>query len=133
MRTDAAGGFELGPLPPGSWRVRLEAAGCLPREEALVVPHDGRYDRAAYALVAVRRRLREIYAHALAGFGGGFAWGADTPREAWVRVRRGSPDEERALAELRELVERAWFADEEVSLTDAARAQELARFLEGRR
>ncbi|MCA9513590.1 MAG: carboxypeptidase regulatory-like domain-containing protein [Myxococcales bacterium] len=130
---DARGHFELEPLAPGPWRLRLEAEGCLPREEELTVPHDGRYDRAAYALVAVRRRVREIYGRAVQRFGADFAWGADTPREAWERVRRGSPDEERALAELRELVEQAWFGEADVRVADAARAQELARFLEGRR
>jgi len=129
-RTDGRGRFDCGPLASGPHALAIEATGYLPRERAVTIPHDGGYDGATYNLVAIRRRVRDVYAGAVQRFGAGLAWGVDTPREAFHRTRRGADADEQALLELRRLVESAWFSSRAPTPDDAARAAALAERLE---
>ncbi|MCC6620466.1 MAG: carboxypeptidase regulatory-like domain-containing protein [Deltaproteobacteria bacterium] len=122
------GRFALGPVPPGAWVLRVEAPGYLPREIALEVPHAGDYDGAWYALVAVRRRVRDLFTEATAELGAPVAWGFDTPREAAGKALARSPSPivvGLPLGELTTLVERAHFAPEAVGEAEVERARAL--------
>lgn len=130
-RPDAGGRFAVGPLPEGLVVMHISAPGYLTRELAVQVPHDGTLDGATFAVVAIRRRLREHYTAAVRLLGDSLAWGRDTPREAYLRSRRSDDDD--ALLELRRMVEAAWFSPRAPTEEDAARAGALARRIEARR
>jgi len=138
-RADIRGHFQLGPLPAGPWLVTVDAPGHLSREVALEVPHDGAYDGAQWALVAVHRSVRDIFAGALRGLDAPLAWGYATPREAsqhalGIVEARGPdrPDVEPPLAELTSIVEHTHFAQEFGSAADVERARVLRQALEKR-
>jgi len=122
------GRFRLGPLPAGAWVVRVEAKGYLARELAVALPHGGDYDGALYALVAVKRRMRELFSDATHALGAQVAWGYDTPREAARRALQRSPSPLVAglpMGELTTLVERAHFAPDGVGEDEVERARVL--------
>lgn len=136
---DGDGRFRMGPLSPGAWSVTVEAPGHLPREVALEVPHDGTYDGAQWALVAVHRSVRDIFAGALRGLGTPLAWGYATPREASRKALdlvdgRGPdrPTVEPPLAELTAIVEHTHFAQALGTAADVERARALRHTLEKR-
>lgn len=113
VETNASGHFELGPLAPGPCHLELDAPGYLLRELDFEAPHPGLYDGATWSLVAVKRKLRDIFGETVHELGGELAWGVDTPREALTKALSRQPDRgrvERPLAELTMLVERAHFA-----------------------
>lgn len=123
-----AGGFALGPLTPGTWRLVLTAPGYLSRETELRVPHDGSFDGATLAMVSIRGRVRDLFVSAMAGLGRGVRWGRDTPTE----VVRSMPAEPGAEA-LRVLVEEVWFGAEAPDAEAARRAEAVAESLRGAR
>jgi|GEM_PF-1241242 len=142
-RADLGGRFRLGPLSPGAWSVMVEAPGHLPREVALEVPHDGAYDGAQWALVAVHRSVRDIFAGALRGLDTPLVWGYATPREA-SRAALGALDErgpehrgtratiEPPLDELTSIVEHTHFAPQLGTVADVERARALRQTLDKR-
>ncbi|TNF23778.1 MAG: hypothetical protein EP329_26540 [Deltaproteobacteria bacterium] len=132
VRCGANGRFDLGPLPAARYRLHVEAADYLAREVALTLPHDGDLDGATFALVSIRRRVRDTYVRAVMRFGSTLSWGVDTPREAFFNARRTIAPDEQALLELRQLVEGAWFSERPATVDDAARARRLLRILEAR-
>ncbi len=127
----ADGRFAIGPLPPGPCSVTVESPGYLARELALELPHDGDYDGAHWALVAVHRSVRELFAGALDALGRPLAWGYATPREAArdalepLHPSAERPVVEPPLAELTHLVERTHFAAHAGSAADVERARTL--------
>ncbi len=130
------GRFELGPLPAGAYLVEVAAPGYLPRELALQVPHAGAYDGARWALVAVKRKLRDIFGETVGGLGVDLAWGRQTPREALESALNRHSDRplvEPPLAELTGLVERAHFARIPAGVTEVDRARTLQRQVEPER
>lgn len=132
-RAGRDGRFDLGPLPPGRYRLHIEAPDYIGREVDLTLPHDGSLDGSSFALVAIRRRVRDTYVRAVTRFGSDLAWGVDTPREAFFNARRAIAPDERALLELRHLVESAWFSERTATLDDATRARQILHALEARR
>ena len=90
--TDVEGGFSLGPLESGAYNLTMAGAGYLPRQLSFATPHGGHLDGATFALVAVRRRIRDIYANAVLRHDGRLQWGRDTPAEALLSttVRSGT-------------------------------------------
>ncbi len=135
-RCDVRGNFRLGPLSHGAWSVTVEAPGHLGREVALEVPHDGTYDGAQWALVAVHRSVREIFASTLRGLGTPLAWGYATPREA-TRDALGAREPERPvieppLEELTRIVEHTHFAPAHGTAADVERARLLRDALQNR-
>ena len=128
----AAGRFSTGPLTHGAWSVIVEAPGHLPRELALEIPHDGAYDGAEWALLAVHRTVREIFSDSLRGLGAPLAWGFATPREASRDALTQSDERsvvEPPLAELTTIVERTHFARSSGTPHDVERARELRQAL----
>lgn len=132
-RPDADGRFAVGPLAADRVVVRIGAPGYLTRELTVALPHDGALDGATFAIVAIRRRLREHYADVVSLLGDTLAWGRDTPREAYLRSRRGDDADAAALLELRRMVEAAWFSRRPATPEDVARAGALSRRFEARR
>jgi hypothetical protein len=132
-RAGRDGRFDLGPLPPGRYRLHIEAPDYIGREVDVALPHDGALDGSSFALVAIRRRVRDTYVRAVTRFGADLAWGVDTPREAFFNAHRSIAPDERALLELRHLVESAWFSERSATLEDAARARQILHALEVRR
>ena len=124
---DPAGHFTLGtptaPLPAGQSRLSVDAPGYLPRDVALSLPHRGEYDGIELAVVAVRRRVREVFAEALLRFQAHLRWGHDTPREAARHVRVAGPGDEDPIADLTVLVERAHFGRLPATPDDLAEAR----------
>ncbi len=124
---DPSGGFDLGPIPAGRYALTMEADRYIGREIAFNVPHEGFLDSATFTLVAVRRRIRDLYKSALTRLQQPWAWGSRTPREAHaaahsLAARAGA---ENPLSELRDLTERAWFSESGARSADAVRATEL--------
>ncbi len=133
VTTDDAGHFALSALPAGQCQLAVVAPAYLQRELAATLPHDGSLDGAAFGLVAVRRRLREAYTRAILVADSALLWGLDTPREAYANARRADERVERALVELRRLVELAWFSEHPATAADVVRASQLLAAIEGRR
>lgn len=130
LETDASGHFALGPLAPGPCHLELGAPGYLSRELDFEAPHPGLYDGATWSLVAVKRKLRDIFGETVNGLGGELAWGVDTPREALTKTLSRQTDRgrvERPLAELTMLVERAHFARVATEASSVEQAQTLQR------
>lgn len=130
VETDPCGTFALGPLAPGPCHLELGARGYLTRELDFEAPHGGPYDGATWSLVAVKRKLRDIFGETVGELGGELSWGIDTPREALTRAlaRRTDRDRvERPLAELTMLVERAHFASRAADPTTVEQARDLQR------
>ena len=132
-RPDADGRFALGPLGGGHWTLELRARGYLARDASAEIPHDGGLDGATFPLVAVRRRIRDLYAATLGAFRAHMRWGRDTPAEALARAGITEEPSRAALSELRALVERSWFALPPAEEPEARRAESLRdRALGGR-
>lgn len=135
-RCDVRGNFRLGPLAHGAWSVTVEAPGHLGREVALELPHDGTYDGAQWALVAVHRSVREIFATTLRGLGTPLAWGYATPREATRDALDARAPErpviEPPLDELTRIVEHTHFAPSYGTAADVERARLLRDRLQNR-
>lgn len=130
IETDASGTFALGPLTPGPCHLELTAPGYLGRELDFEAPHPGLYDGATWSLVAVKRKLRDIFGETVGELGGKLAWGVDTPREALTRALSRQTDRgrvERPLAELTMLVERAHFARNAAEASSVEQAKSLQR------
>jgi len=131
-RTGAQGRFDIGPLPAQRLRLHVEAPDYISREVEVILPHDGDFDGATFALVAIRRRVRDTYVRAVTRYGSSLSWGVDTPREAFFNARRTIAPDEQALLELRQLVEGAWFSEHPATVHDAARARQLLHHLEAK-
>lgn len=130
FETGPDGTFALGPLSPGPCHLELGARGYLTRELEFEAPHPGQYDGATWSLVAVKRKLRDIFGETVGELGGELAWGIDTPREALTRALSRQPDRgrvERPLAELTMLVERAHFARNAAEPSAVEQAKTLQR------
>ncbi len=123
--TDAFGRFELGPAPPGSWRLDVTGADYLPRHLVTGLPHTGALDGATFAVVAIRRRVRDLYARALARAAGRLRWGHDTPAEALTTARADDDRLAEALVALERLTEHAWYAPHSLRAQDAEDASRL--------
>lgn len=130
LETDASGHFALGPLATGPCHLELCAPGFLSRELDFEAPHTGLYDGATWSLVAVKRKLRDIFGETVGELGGELAWGRDTPREALTKALSRQADRdrvERPLAELTMLVERAHFARGAAEPSSVEQAKTLQR------
>lgn len=120
--TDDKGDFALGPLPEGSWELRMLEPDYLPRALQLNLPHRGDLDGATFALVATRRRIRDIYVNALARHASQMRWGWDTPLEGLAMASPRDDGTRLALSSLRSMVESAWFTRRRPKPEDAQQA-----------
>lgn len=132
--TDAAadGSFALGPLEAGIWTMRITGLGLVPREARLRLPHGGELDRMNVRLVSVRGRMRDVFTGGVRRQTTDVRWGHDTPSEMEQAARASAPTEFAApLAQLRRLVEDAWFSSSPPALEDVTTAEHLGKELEG--
>lgn len=134
-RADAGGRFELGPVSPGSYSLGIGADRYIARSVSLAVPHEGFLDDATFSLVAIRRRIRDVYGNALERLEGRWAWGAQTPREAFDEARPAAEEVGATpqVKRLKELTERAWYTKPGASAADAEEAAELLSTVGDRR
>ncbi len=126
VRTDADGRLEVAELAPGVWQLTMSLKGYTSRSTEVSVPHGGQLDGARFALVAIRRAVRDIYSDALESFEGALEWGRTTPREAFELAQVPTNERGRALGELRHVVEQAWYGGETPEPADELRARQLA-------
>ncbi|MDP6944850.1 MAG: Ig-like domain-containing protein, partial [Myxococcota bacterium] len=75
------GRFALGPIPAGSWLLRLTGDGLMPREARLRLPHDGELDGMTVRIESVRGRVRDLFAGGVRRFAAHVRWGMHTPAE----------------------------------------------------
>jgi hypothetical protein len=127
---DHTGRFEFGPLPAGPWELRITGVGLVPRSARLRLPHGGELDGMNVRIESVRGRVRDIFARGVEPFATGLRWGIDTPSEMERAARRRAPGLAAPLAQLRGLVEDAWFSRRPPTLEDVHAAERVEGELE---
>lgn len=99
----------------------------MPEHARLELPHRGNLRGLRVDLVPVRVRILELYRQvALDLLPKPRLWARWTPRDLLHHVRRGGPAISPALAELSELLERAYWSEQIATEDDLRRARALA-------
>jgi hypothetical protein len=112
--TNALGGFEIGPVPPGGWHLSLEAKGHENDSSPLEIPHQGQFDGARFLLTSRRHTVRLAFGEWLRDAGMAWRWGHETLRDAGTVLAATRPELLPELEERIELVESVWYQDTEV-------------------
>ncbi len=107
---DTQGRFSLSTIAGGTWRVRVEAAGYLPTEATIEVPHRGEWSDVRVRLSSLRAlALAPFRRVALAVMPSARLWSVWTNREVLARARARGSGLIRGLERLNERVERACY------------------------
>jgi len=122
LTTGADGGFALENLGAGEWRVEVVRAAHVTERFAITIPHRGELRGARIDLMPVRERIFALYKRAaLPLLPDPARWGVWSPRQVFDHVRRREPA--RALADLTDFVETAYFAEHQPDESRLAEAE----------